>query len=1154
MRFVFPVLAALAWLLVLDGEAMAFGVLRTGGGTVTNIAPPAVITAQVHNAPGWQANTVYTPASGPKTRVNNGPGWTPAGGSSGTWTSGSLVRAYELTSGSCTSGNSGGPTGTGSSISDGTCTWKYLSDTDYVSLTGFLFDNKPWVAGSYNFHEWFVSDNPPRAYTLNDQPTTTVACVSTVAPTGTTGTAGPHGGTIVTTSDGCHWLYVADITYSSQKSYIPTMHWVKSVNPPTFDLTQAQYMMRSDYKALLWNDREYVAGTNGEALPFQSGCHFDLGCWFTEDGGLIRCGSPFPACHQIIIMPAAGESFRDALAGGGTAVAGYNIANGVGLHNTNTGFKKNMAWLNRDGYLDFEGLQVKSDHGAAFEGQTEHSDWNVFNANILDGGDDGTIGTNTNGHDPVLVVDCGAVTITNNLILSRGVGGVIGTFPMNILHNTFIQATPFTNSFGVASVKSGCAFPNFQQLANNAFFGYVHPTAYTDPAFNNLGGNFYGTAASVHNFTDGSGTDSGVSFTPEPFSFGTEAMLSTPVPGGTYNIAATAVFVNAASDFRLANGSPLVGAGSVFGSWTLFCESSNCQPNSNGGGSPGTLGIVSYDTPDLINTVRPQGASFDVGALEQVSAAVITVADQVNREVFQRLGTSRTVAFSGTVTSGTATQIQCQIVDQSNHATIIVDWTPVGSQVIGGGTWSGTILVPQGLKWYNHRCRDTANGGASAFSTNKWGVGMRILLIGQSDQRSIYDGLGENPGPTATDFASIWDLMFVQAGTTTGWTAIQSTPSSASAIKYWASAATTKFGVNVGFLGFSVNGSGSSSWISPSSTNYLLATGSAFGMGRAEVGADFEMAVWEQGPGDQCVACTTTQVQYYNNLTNIYNWVSALSTAAGHSAIAKDFGFMVDIQGNQSTNFGSAPNWGSNPATIDPVRQAQLQFATDNVHAGAFLGDFPIDTVHSCDGYITAWMDEHAVRHVYAQAHYLDPAHNINPVGPTLASAAYDLATRKIVTLTFTFPSGATALQSSDGGAAVYGTTFQTNTYPFHFTTGTDVTDLGSSPSPWLGQVIAVYGNGSQISPSNLSFSYSSASTITVTSSVAIATPITVGIFNGMYQLPSCSGANLQQSMAWVLPHDNFASFASPAVLGQSQMTRGFPMMLTVGQIAAAGQ
>jgi hypothetical protein len=72
-----------------------------------------------------------------------------------------------------------------------------------------------------------------------------------VPPTGT-GTS--------TTSDGCQWQYRAAIVYTSAKSFIPT-------EVPGSGSSGSVLMLRANNQGELWNDREYVAGQNGEDAP-----------------------------------------------------------------------------------------------------------------------------------------------------------------------------------------------------------------------------------------------------------------------------------------------------------------------------------------------------------------------------------------------------------------------------------------------------------------------------------------------------------------------------------------------------------------------------------------------------------------------------------------------------------------------------------------------------------------------------------------------------------------------------------------------------------------------------------------------------------------------------------------------------------------------
>ena len=170
---------------------------------------------------------------------------------------GQPLNAYQLTSqGKCTSAASGGPSGTGTAIEDGTCTWKYLSTVDYISFTGWAFDNQRWKKGTtYHFFDYVTSGSPLRAYALADD-----NCTSSCSAHWKSWAALPSSPAVTfATSDGCHWTYVADILYSSERSYIPTVTLTSSKSPATIQ-------MKANYEARLWNDRVYTAGENGERL------------------------------------------------------------------------------------------------------------------------------------------------------------------------------------------------------------------------------------------------------------------------------------------------------------------------------------------------------------------------------------------------------------------------------------------------------------------------------------------------------------------------------------------------------------------------------------------------------------------------------------------------------------------------------------------------------------------------------------------------------------------------------------------------------------------------------------------------------------------------------------------------------------------------
>jgi hypothetical protein len=130
----------------------------------------------------------------------------------------------------------------------------------------------------------------------------------------------------------------------------------------------------------------------------------------------------------------------------------------------------------------------------------------------------------------------------------------------------------------------------------------------------------------------------------------------------------------------------------------------------------------------------------------------ITVSDFASYRVFQRDigGISKSVTISGSYSNLAWTRVEARVL-QDGTTTPIVDWTPIDTTP-GGGMFSGALVVPQG-GWYNVETRALDSAGTvmgSSRGGNKWGVGMIILSIGQSNM----SGHGVAPFTIASsDFA-----------------------------------------------------------------------------------------------------------------------------------------------------------------------------------------------------------------------------------------------------------------------------------------------------------------------------------------------------------------------------------------------------------------
>jgi hypothetical protein len=522
--------------------------------------PGPTIASQVHNAPGWQPSHSYASATGPYTRVVSGPGWNPA---NGTYIPGEALNAYQLVSaGTCTSASSGGPSGPGSSIKDGTCTWKYLSNVDYISITGWAYDNRPWKSGTvYTFLDYVTTGSPLRTYALLDN-----SCTSTVAPTGNDLKSK------VVTSDGCQWQYKADIIYTSRKSFIPTETATTGNSPMLL-------MLQGNYEAQLWNDREYVAGQNGDLSPIRTQDHND----YRHEGGVIHSCTTAP-CYHIVITTAPGESFRDNLTSS-DPLTGYDPTKGVAIRNSlppqwpyeASGFDVH------DNYVDLIALQIKSVHGAAINGLSTFGNVMTIRDCILEGG----------GKTAAVTTDTSSL-LANSLVISHAPMGVILKYPGFVLHSTIVTADHTPDSVGIETDFKW--FFDNTTVSNTAIFGFTHAAGHYQ-------GNTFWSSQTSNNMTDAPPNDSGT--IPWPYG-GPRPSTIDVLPGTTYGVTMERAFIKPGSDWRPSSASPLHGAGSAFGTFAK-----NCDP-----GHPSCTWreTNNVDTPDIIGVARPQAGRYDIGA------------------------------------------------------------------------------------------------------------------------------------------------------------------------------------------------------------------------------------------------------------------------------------------------------------------------------------------------------------------------------------------------------------------------------------------------------------------------------------------------------------------------------------------------------------
>lgn len=102
-------------------------------------------------------------------------------------------------------------------------------------------------------------------------------------------------------------------------------------------------------------------------------------------------------------------------------------------------------------------------------------------------------------------------------------------------------------------------------------------------------------------------------------------------------------------------------------------------------------------------------------------------------------GTSADVEFKGTTDA--ADSVQIQIKRQSDDS-IVQAWTTVATPP-GSGSWSGTTSLPKADEWWYAEVRPLGNPSAVVTLSEKFAVGWKVMLLGQS-QMVIMTGSNGN--------------------------------------------------------------------------------------------------------------------------------------------------------------------------------------------------------------------------------------------------------------------------------------------------------------------------------------------------------------------------------------------------------------------------
>ncbi len=240
----------------------------------------------------------------------------------------------------------------------------------------------------------------------------------------------------------------------------------------------------------------------------------------------------------------------------------------------------------------------------------------------------------------------------------------------------------------------------------------------------------------------------------------------------------------------------------------------------------------------------------------------IAVADFEDGRIFQRKDRSAKIVVTGTYT-GVIDGVEARVI-RDGSSEEIVPWTLIDKSP-KNGIFVGVIPnVAQG-GWYNVQVRDSINHAVSDRGLHRWGVGILVACLGQSNMKEwFYTGTLLNAHELLRKF------------TDDGWSEIGNQGHAAIA---FGNRIIERVGVPVGLLDYSKNGSGlrkEADW----GTGYWENTApgsiySRFLKGVRQIGGVIEFLVWIQGEADAARG-TVSEQEYAASLKSfITNQVRA---------------------------------------------------------------------------------------------------------------------------------------------------------------------------------------------------------------------------------------------------------------------------------------
>lgn len=414
----------------------------------------------------------------------------------------------------------------------------------------------------------------------------------------------------------------------------------------------------------------------------------------------------------------------------------------------------------------------------------------------------------------------------------------------------------------------------------------------------------------------------------------------------------------------------------------------------------GMVGVRSYGVPakvdDLIWAAR--------------SGPSITLSSMVDRQVYQRDVKTKTGSVTLAGTASDVVTLKARVVSWADESDVLLSWRdiPLGAD----GSFSTVLTVPQG-GWYKTQLAAYDSGGVklTGAESNRWGVGINILCIGQSNMV----GIGQGEAVPAHDLAS--NFMNEQ------WTHLEdpydrgdTTPISSdgttgnSMVPALANALIAEYGLPVGIIPAAKGGAGLvcdcddyPRWLdrtegNPTDRSNLYGNS----LYRAQAAGGVEFILMNQGEHD--VSAGTGEEEY----------LAALSTLVSNyrTDLGRDVPFLYCQLGP-----AKAGSWGGDRAPyMDGIRAAQMR-ANDPAN-GVILAAVELDLSRNSDNlhYTTASQSVIGRRVANAIFWYYDdtPGKTDYYTGPSIAGVHFADQSRTVIDVTLAHTDGSDFTPAED--------------------------------------------------------------------------------------------------------------------------------------------